>query len=147
MLLEAASSCDSSPFARLQPPVLIISVAYWCTIQWPSSSPFPAGTTTRNTNNNSPRRRHTVALFLICIQDVHPEAAVPSASLLAANCLPVASAAHVRFVLPLATNHLANCSPKALEDGLCFNRDLRIQETSIITLCQTAQDSRTVGSV
>jgi hypothetical protein len=67
---------------------------------------------------------------------------VPSAS----SLLPIAFPSRLLrtrsarpFVLPLATNHLANCSSTALENGLCFNRDLRIQETSIDTLCLTAR--------
>lgn len=51
MPLEAASSCDSSPFARLQPPVLIISVAYWCNHQTGLELPF-------SSRNNDEKYKH-----------------------------------------------------------------------------------------
>jgi hypothetical protein len=147
MPVEAAARCDSSPFAWLQPPVLISPAAYWCTSQRPSSSPFPASTT-RNPNDDLSRPPRTVAHLAICIQDAHPETAVPSAFFPAANCPPVASAlgrSARPLILPLATSYLANCSLMVWENGLCFNRASRIQETSLNTLCWPARTRGLLG--
>jgi hypothetical protein len=147
MPVEAAARCDSSLFAWLQPPVLISPAAYWCTSQRPSSSPFPASKT-RNPNDDLSRPPRTVAHLAICIQDAHPETAVPSAFFPAANCPPVASAlgrSARPLILPLATSYLANCSLMVWENGLCFNRASRIQETSLNTLCWPARTRGLLG--
>ena len=96
MPVEAAACFDSSPFAWLQPPILLAADTQQRRIP---SSPFPAATT-RNLNDDVPRPLQIFAPLSNCIEIASPDTAALSASLRAANCSSrrvSGATAHVRL--------------------------------------------------
>jgi hypothetical protein len=150
MPLEAASSCDSSPFARLQPPrfnhLRRLLVHHPTALELPFSS--------SNNHEKYKQQSTSTPAYRRSFLDLHPgrpsRGSRASASLLAANCLPVASAWGPQCTSIRSTaSHQPSC--QLLAQGLGERPVLqpRLEDTGDLNRhgLPDCQDSRTVRSV